>query len=124
MPSTSRWRLWAAAGAAIDAGQDKAEAQARTVSRSSGESFSPSLSSSVDRMLYTYVSSAFLASTRPLTFLSCSANSSASRTMRSISSWERRPLSFVIVIRSLLPAQPQMLSLDCCFVFELVLDWR
>merc|ERR1711862_25440 len=50
-----------------------------------------------------YPSKAFLASTRSLTFLSSSANCSASLIIFSICSSVRRPLSLVMVIFSLFP---------------------
>ena len=73
------------------------------LSSSSSLSASLSLSETVFFMLYAYVSSELRASTRSLILRSSSANSSASSTMRSISSWDRRPLSLVMVIFSALP---------------------
>ena len=62
-----------------------------------------SSSSNVFFKLYRYDSKPLRALIRPWTFLSSSANSSASRTMRSISSSDNRPLSAVMVIFSALP---------------------
>ena len=62
-----------------------------------------SSSSNVFFKLYRYDSKPLRALIRPCTFLSSSANSSASRTMRSISSSDNRPLSEVMVIFSALP---------------------
>merc|ERR1711990_1138413 len=62
-----------------------------------------SSSSSVFFMLYRYDSRPLRASILSLTFLSSSAYSSASLTIRSMSSSERRPFSAVIVIFSAFP---------------------
>mmetsp|Transcript_60301 Transcript_60301/g.123905 ORF Transcript_60301/g.123905 Transcript_60301/m.123905 type:complete len:220 (-) Transcript_60301:99-758(-) len=76
-----------------------------TASRSSSVSLPPTrfLSPIVDRTFARYPSRAALASILRLAFLSCSANASASRTIFSIWSSLRRPLSFLMVIFSLRP---------------------
>uniref|UniRef100_A0A8R7VB42 Uncharacterized protein n=1 Tax=Triticum urartu TaxID=4572 RepID=A0A8R7VB42_TRIUA len=74
------------------------------------------LLSTVFLMLYTYVSSLFRASTRSLSLRSASANSSASRTIRSMSSWLCRRPSLVMVIFSDLPV-PLSAALTCRMPF-------
>ncbi|CAH0363935.1 unnamed protein product [Pelagomonas calceolata] len=69
-----------------------------------------------DAALYRYDSRPLRASMRSLTFLSSSAYSSASRTMRSMSSSDRRPFSAVIVIFSALPV-PLSSALTCRIPF-------
>ena len=75
-----------------------------------------SSSSNVFFKLYRYDSKPLRALIRPCTFLSSSANSSASRTMRSISSSDNRPLSAVMVIFSALPVPLSAADTALCCV--------
>ncbi|ETV65926.1 hypothetical protein H257_17475 [Aphanomyces astaci] len=83
-----------------------------SVSLSPSSILSANLSSTLFFKLYKYPSSELRPSMRSLIFLSSSAFSSASCTMRSISSWDKRPFSAVIVIFSALPVP--LSSADTC----------